>query len=170
MQDYFEVGEITTTHGLKGEVKDFVTSDDPKRFERLKDVYRLDKGTEQALEIESVRYVKNVSLVKFRGLDRIEDVQNMRGCKLYIRRGMADPLSEGEYYISDLYDCPVYLEDGSLFGVVADVIRTGANDVLDVRREGKPAVLIPVIRDCIIAMQPAEQKIVIHLIKGLVEE
>lgn len=170
MQEYFEVGQITTTHGLKGEVKVFVTSDDPKRFESLDHVFMKDKGRETVLEIESVRYVKNVSLVKFKGLDRIEDVQTMRGVKLYITRDMADPLQEGEYYVSDLYDCQVYLEDGSDFGVVSDVIRTGANDVIVVKRQSLADALIPVIKDCIVEMKPTEQKIVIHLLKGLIEE
>lgn len=170
MRDYFEVGQITTTHGLKGEVKVFVTSDDPRRFEDLETVFTLVKGERRVLEIEGVRYVKNVSLLKFKGLDRIEDVQGMRGQSLYIDRSQAEPLKEGEYFLSDLYDCKVYLEDGSLFGEVKEVLRTGANDVLIVKRPGKPEALLPVIDECVLEIKPEEERIVVRLMKGLVEE
>ncbi|MDO4479080.1 MAG: ribosome maturation factor RimM [Lachnospiraceae bacterium] len=170
MRDYFEVGIITTTHGLKGEVKVQVISDDPYRLEYLDSVFITVKGVRRDLVLENIRYFKNQAIVKFEDLDRIEDVEGLRGVKLCIDRDQAEPLEEGEYYRSDLYDCHVYLEDGASFGIVSDVIETGANDVLVIKREGKKEVLVPVIKDCMVEIAPAEDRIVIHLIKGLLSE
>ncbi|MBQ0058864.1 MAG: ribosome maturation factor RimM [Lachnospiraceae bacterium] len=170
MQDYFLVGIITTTHGLKGEVKVNVTSDDPNRFDTLDHVYFLEKGQYRLMEIENVRRGKNTPLLKFKGLDRIEDVQGLRGMEMYIERAEAGELEEDEYFLSDLYGCHVYLEDESELGIVTEVIRTGANDVLVVQRRGLKDALIPVIKDCVIAMDPAQERIVIRPLKGLLEE
>jgi len=170
MRDYFEVGLITTTHGLKGEVKVFVISDDPKRLESLDSVFIMRKGERTRLDIESVRYFKNQAIVKFRQCDTIDDVMKLRGEHLYIDRSEAEPLEEGEYYLSDLIGCTACLEDGSLFGEVRDVLQTGANDVLVVARNGRKDALIPVIKDCIVKLAPEEKMIVIHLIEGLVTE
>ena len=169
MQEYFEVGVITTTHGLKGEVKVFVTSDDPFRFDSLEEVFYLEKGERKTLEIQSVRYFKNLAIVKFRGLDRIEDVEKLRGIPLNIDREAAEPLEEGEYYVGDLYGCKVLLEDGTEFGTVSEVIRTGANDVLVVKRLMEKDALLPVIRDCVTDMDLEKGIITVHIMKGLLD-
>ncbi len=170
MRDYFEVGVITTTHGLKGEVKVQVLSDDPYRLEDLESVFIRVKGVRQDLVLENIRYFKNQAIVKFEGLDKIEDVQGLRGVKLCIDRDQAEPLEEGEYYRADLFGCTVYLEDGTEFGSVSDVIETGANDVIVVKKEDSKDILIPVIKDCMISINPEENRIVVHLLKGLLPE
>ena len=77
MEDFFNVGIITSTHGLRGEVKVYPTTDDVKRFKRLKKV-TLDTGRAQTsgteLEIESVKFFKQFAILKFKGIDSIEDV------------------------------------------------------------------------------------------------
>ena len=170
MRDYFEVGIITTTHGLKGEVKVQVLSDDPYRLEELETVFVTVKGARKDLVPENIRYFKNQAIVKFKGLDRIEDVEAMRGLKLCIDRNQTEPLDEGEYYRADLYDCIVYLEDETVLGRVSDVIETGANDVLVVRTKENKEVLIPVIKACMVSMKPEENRLVVRLIKGLMPE
>lgn len=170
MRDYFEVGVITTTHGLKGEVKVLVLSDNPYRLEELENVFVVAGGVRRDLALEDIRYFKNQAIVKFNGLDCIEDVEGFRGLKLCIDRNQAEPLEDGEYYRSDLYDCRVFLEDGSLLGIVSEVIETGANDVLVVRRKEAPEVLIPVIKDCMLAIEPENNRIVVRLLKGLLPE
>lgn len=170
MRDYFEVGVITTTHGLKGEVKVLVLSDNPYRLEELENVFVVVRGVRRDLVLEDIRYFKNQAIVKFNGLDRIEDVEGFRGLKLCIDRNQAEPLEDGEYYRSDLYECRVFLEDGSLLGIVSEVIETGANDVLVVRRKEAPEVLIPVIKECMVAIEPENNRIVVRLLKGLMPE
>ena len=107
MLEKLQVGVIASMHGLKGEVNVFPTTDDANRFTKLKSVFIEEKGIRRDLEIESVRYFKGRPIVKFKGLDRIEDVQKMKSAPLLIDRKDAVPLAPGEYFIGDLVGCTV---------------------------------------------------------------
>ena len=158
---------ITTTHGIRGEVKVFPTTDDPRRFEELPSIL-LDTGKELCeLEIQRVKYFKQFVILKFRDVDDINEIEPYKGKSLYVTRDMAVPLEENEYYIADLIGMDVFLEDGSLFGRIKDVLETGANDVYIVQTQEKE-VLIPAIKDCILQVDVESNKMVIHLMKGLV--
>ena len=75
MEDLLQVGVITTTHGVRGEVKVFPTTDDPARFKKLKNVV-LDTGKEMIdLEVAGVKFFKNMVIVKFKGIDNINEVK-----------------------------------------------------------------------------------------------
>jgi 16S rRNA processing protein RimM len=164
MLDMIQVGAISSTHGLKGEVYIYLTSDDPYRFDNLKEVL-LDQGSvKRPLIIEYVKYFKGRPIVKFKGLDKIEDVQKLRGCPLVVKREDAIPLEEGEYFIGDLIGCTVYLEDGMVLGELVDVLRTGANDVYVVRKSDGKEILIPVIPECVLEKNPENLRIVVHLL------
>ena len=164
MLDMIQVGAISSTHGLKGEVYIYLTSDDPYRFDNLKEVL-MDTGSSiRPLSIEYVKYFKGRPIVKFKGLDSIEDVQKLRGCPLVVKREDALPLAEGEYFIGDLIGCTVYLEDGTLLGELTDVLKTGANDVYVVRKPGGRDILIPVIPECVLEKDPEHLRIVVHLL------
>ena len=116
MEDRFQVGVITTTHGVRGEVKVFPTTDDVKRFKRLKKVI-LDTGKEEKiLEVEGARFMKNLVLLKFKGYDSINDIEKYKGCSLYVTREDAVRLRKDEYFVADLIGMEVFLEDGSAFG------------------------------------------------------
>ena len=129
MEQKLQVGIITATHGLKGEVKVYPTTDDPGRFRRLKKVI-LDNGKVSVdLEIESVKYFKQFVILKFKGLDDIEQVEKYRKASLYVTRDNAVRLKKDEFFIADLIDMKVVNEDGSPLGTLRDFITTGANDV-----------------------------------------
>jgi 16S rRNA processing protein RimM len=164
MLDMIQVGAISSTHGLKGEVYIYLTSDDPYRFDNLKEVL-LDLGSsKRPLSVEYVKYFKGRPIVKFKEFNSIEDVQKLRGCPLVVKREDALPLEEGEYFIGDLIGCTVYLDDGSTLGELTDVLRTGANDVYVVRKNDGSEVLIPVIPDCVLEKDPEHLRIVVHLL------
>ena len=149
MEDLLQVGVITTTHGLRGEVKVFPTTDDAHRFDHLKSVL-LDTGKELCeLDIERVKYFKQYVILKFKDVDNINDIEPYKGKSLYVTREFAVPLKENEYYIADLIGMEVYLENGECFGTLMDVMETGANDVYVVHLEAGKEVLIPAIKDCI---------------------
>ncbi|MBR1742956.1 MAG: ribosome maturation factor RimM [Lachnospiraceae bacterium] len=168
-EDFFRVGAIANTHGVRGEVKVFPTTDDPKRFDFLKQVF-LDTGREKTeLEVEKVRYFKNLVIVKFKGIDNINDIEKYKGCDLYVTRENAVPLEEGEYYLADIMDAEIFTEDGEKFGVLKDVLETGANLVYVVEHEGEE-VLLPVIPQCVKSVDVEEKKIVVHILPGLLEE
>lgn len=168
MEDFFRVGVIANTHGIRGEVKIFPTTDDVKRFDYLKEAY-IDAGKEKIkVEVSNVRYFKNLVIVKFKGIDNINDIERYKGKDLLVTRENALPLEEGEYYLADIIGANVYTEDGNLFGSLEDVIETGANLVYSVQHEGKE-VLLPVIDDCVKEVNVEEKKVIIHIMKGLLD-
>ena len=167
MEDLLKVGVITTTHGIRGEVKVYPTTD-ADRFLDLEYVL-LDTGREKRkLEIENVKYFKNLVILKFRGIDNINDIERYKGKDLLVTRENALPLEEGEYYLADIIGANVYTEDGNLFGSLEDVIETGANLVYSVQHEGKE-VLLPVIDDCVKEVNVEEKKVIVHIMKGLLD-
>lgn len=167
MEQFLQVGVITTTHGLKGEVKVYPTTDYPERFEEIKEVL-LDTGrTKMPLEIQSVRYFKNLVILKFKGINDINDIEKYKQCSLWVTRENATPLYEDEYYIADLIGCTVYLEDDTEFGELIQVIETGANDVYVIKMTDGKEVLIPAIKDCILDVDIEAQEMTIHLMDGL---
>ncbi len=113
MTDRFQTGVITGTHGLRGEVKVFPTTEDPARFLDLKEVILQMPGQERRLKIRSVKFFKKFVILGFEGMNRIEDVEKLRGCPLLVERKDAIPLEEGEYYVADLIGLSVRTEDGN---------------------------------------------------------
>ena len=160
---------ISSTHGIRGEVKVFPTTDDPGRFKKLKHVI-LDTGKEQKnLEITGVKFFKQFVILKFKGIDNINDIEKYKGKSLYVTRENAVRLKKDEYFIADLVDMQVFLEDGTPFGVLTDVMKTGANDVYCIQTQEHGEVLIPAIGECILDVDVEGQKMTIHLTPGLVE-
>ncbi|WP_321024002.1 ribosome maturation factor RimM [Eisenbergiella porci] len=171
MEQKLQVGIITATHGLKGEVKVYPTTDDPGRFRRLKKVI-LDNGKVSVdLEIESVKYFKQFVILKFKGLDDIEQVEKYRKASLYVTRDNAVRLKKDEFFIADLIDMKVVNEDGSPLGTLRDVITTGANDVYEVALDEGGTVLIPAIKECILDVDVDVENAVmrVHLLEGLLD-
>lgn len=167
MEQYLQVGIISSTHGIRGEVKVFPTTDDPARFKVLKNVI-LDTGKEQIpMEIQGVKFFKQFVIVKFKGIGNINDIEKYKGKSLLVTRENASPLEEDEYYIADLIGMTVFTEDGE-FGVLKDVIETGANEVYVVDSKEHGEVLIPAIHDCILDVNVEEQTMKVHLLDGLI--
>ena len=169
MEDRFQVGVITTTHGVRGEVKVFPTTDDSKRFRKLKEVI-LDTGKEEkVLEVEGVKFFKNLVILKFRDYDNINDIEKYKGGSLYVTRANAVRLKRDEYFVADLIGMDVFLEDGQPFGTLKDVMETGANDVYVIEMSDGREVLVPAIKDCIRKVEPEAGRMEIHLLPGLLD-
>lgn len=167
MDNYLRVGVITTTHGIRGEVKVFPTTDDPGRFKDLKKLF-LDTGKELLpLELEGVKFFKQMVILKFKGIDNINDIEKYRGKDLLIHREDAVALEEGEYFIFDLIDSTVYTEDGKELGTLTEILTTTANDVYVVNTSAGKELLIPSIKECILDIDVTNKKIVVHLLDGL---
>lgn len=167
MEDLLKVGVITTTHGVRGEVKVFPTTDEAERFLEIDYVF-LDTGRElKKLEIQNVKFFKNLAILKFKGIDNINDIEMYKGRDLWIPREEGQELEEGEYYIADLIGMDVVLEDGTAFGTLKDVMETGANDVYVIGTKDRGEVLLPAIRECILDVNVEESVMTVHLMKGL---
>ena len=167
MEEFLQVGAIANTHGIAGEVKVFPTTDDPERFKTLKHVL-LDTGREKKpLEIQGVKFFKQFVILKFKGIDNINDIEKYKGRDLWIPREEAQELDEDEYYIADLLGMKVLLEDGSEFGTLKNVMETGANDVYIVDSVEHGEVLLPAIKECILDVDIETNTMTVHLMKGL---
>lgn len=169
MEELLKVGVITTTHGVRGEVKVFPTTDDAERFLDL-DYVLLDTGRDlRRLTIEHVKFFKNLAILKFEEINNINDIEMYKGKDLWIPREEGQELGEDEYYIADLLGMKVILEDGTEFGILKDVMETGANDVYIVQTKDGKEVLLPAIGDCILDVNPEEETMTVHIMKGLLE-
>lgn len=173
METRFRIGEIANTHGIKGEVKVYPTTDDRNRFKKLKKC-TLDTGKEQIeLNVAGCKFVKNMVVLKFKEYDDINQIERYKHCGLYVDREDAVKLEKDEYYIADLIGMQVLNEDDTELGNLKDVIQTGANDVYivtlsDPKTEQKE-VLIPAIKQCILDMDVENAVMKVHLLEGLIE-
>lgn len=169
MEDLLQVGIITSTHGVRGEVKVYPTTDDPRRFRRLKEVV-LDTGREKLnLEIEGVKFFKQFVILKFKGLDNINDIEKYRQKSLYVTRKNAVRLQKDEYFIADLIGLKVQDEGGKELGTVKDVIETGANDVYEVEMADGKSLLLPAIKQCILNVDVENGTMQVHVLEGLLD-
>lgn len=167
MEEMLQVGIISSTHGLKGEVKVYPTTDDMMRFKKLSHVI-LDTGTTQlSLEVQHVKFFKQFVILKFQGIDHIEEIESYKGKRLLVKREDAVALEKDEYFVADMIGMRVYLDDQSEFGILKDIMETGANDVYVVESKEHGEVLIPAIKECILSVDVEKQHIVIHLMDGL---
>ena len=169
MEDFFQVGIITSTHGVRGEIKVFPTTDDARRFKRLKEVI-VDTGKEQiTMEIEGVKFFKQFVILKFKGIDSINDVEKYRKSSLWVPRKNAVRLSRDEYFVAALMGLRVPDEDGSEIGVLRDVMETGANDVYIIDLDDGRELLLPAIRQCVLEVDVEAGFIKIHILEGLLD-
>lgn len=169
MEDFFQIGIITSTHGVHGEVKVFPTTDDPRRFKKLKEVF-VDTGRERvALEIEGVKFFKQFVIVKFKGIDTLNDVERYRKASLFVSRENAVRLRKDEYFIADLCGLAVQNEFGEPLGVLKEVLETGANDVYVISLTDGRELLLPAIKQCILEVSIEEGYMKVHVLDGLLD-
>lgn len=169
MEDMLRVGVFANTHGIRGEIKVFPTTDDVTRFKKLKTLY-LDKGTElMKLEVSSVRFFKNMVIMKFKGIDNINDIEKYKGKDLLIERKQAVPLQKNEYFICDIIGSNVVTEKGEEVGTLKEVLQTGANDVYVVKTKEGKEVLFPVIDECVLDINTEEKVVTVRLMPGIMD-
>ena len=169
MEQFLRVGVISSTHGIRGEVKVYPTTDDPERFLDLDEVI-LDTGREhKILEIEGVKFFKNQVILKFKGYDNINDIEKYLKKDLLVDREHAVELGENENFIADLIDMEVVTDEGKVLGTLTDVIETGANDVYAVKTPEGKEILLPAIRDCILDVDVDEKRMTVHVMEGLLD-
>lgn len=168
MEQYLQVGIISSTHGVHGEVKVFPTTDDVNRFKKLKEaLLRLPSGEQLPLKIVSVKFFKQFAILKFEGYDSINDIEKYRGLSLYVSRENAVRLAKDEYYIADLIGMRVVDEEGQELGELTDVMETGANDVYVIAKPDGSELLLPAISQCILHVDVEEGFMRVHVLEGL---
>lgn len=169
MEKYLRVGVISNTHGVRGEVKVYPTTDDIKRFDYLKEAI-IDTGKEYInVDVSGVKYFKNMVILKFQQFDNIDMVIPYKGMDLLVTRENAIPLGEGEHFIIDLIGCKVITDEGEELGELTDVLQTGANGVYVVKMANGKEVLLPVIEQCVLEKDIENKVIKVHMMKGLLD-
>ena len=149
MEDMLRVGVITSTHGIRGEVKVFPTTDDPLRFKKLKKCVIDGKREQVAVTVSSVKFFKQFVILKFKEFDDINDIE--------------------KYTICDLIGLDVITDEGKHLGVLKDVLETGANNVYEVEADNGESYLIPVIDQCILDHDLDKKTITVHILPGLLD-
>lgn len=168
MEDMLRVGVISSTHGVRGEVKVFPTTDDAKRFKKLKNVVLDSKPEPMTLNIESVKFFKNMVILKFKEFNNINEIEKYKGKDLLIHREQAVKLGPDENFIADLIGLSVVTDQGEAFGVLKDVLKTGANDVYVIQGKDKE-YLFPAIKECIRKVDLESGTVTVHIMDGLLD-
>lgn len=168
MIEYLKIGQIVNTHGVKGEVKVYPLTDNVRRFSKLSFVFMLGKdGQYEKVEIEGVKYFKEMPLLKLKNVDDMDAAMKFRNQYLYVDRENAVKLPKDTYFITDLIGLDVITEDGNRLGELINVFSTGSNDVYEVKREEGKNVLLPAIGDVILEVNIEEGFIKVRLMEGL---
>lgn len=168
MEKYFKIGVVTGTHGIKGTFKVFPTTEDPKKFEKLKTVILEHNNKHEVVHVQKVAYSKKLVLLTVKEINDINVAELYKQDRILIPKEDAVPLEEDEYYVGDLYGLNVFTDDGEDLGELVHIYETGANDVYAVKKpEDKKELLIPAIKNCILSVDIKGGKMVVHLLEGL---
>ena len=168
MQEYFEIGQIVNTFGIKGEVKVNPFTDDMERFEELNSIYVVKNKQLIEYEIEHVKYQKNMIILKLKNVEDMNTAEKLKGCYIRIHRKDARKLPEGTYFIADIIGSQVITDDGKILGIVDDIYNTGAKDIFVVKDEFGKQILLPHIEEVILNIDVEKQIVTVHLLEGLV--
>lgn len=142
MQQYLEVGKVTNTHGIMGEVRVQPWADSPEFLCQFKTLY-VDQ-THWPIQVERARVHKNMVIVKFQGITDVPGAIAMRNAVLYIDRADAK-LPEGSFFLADLYGLEVRdAQTGQVLGHIAEILTLPANNVYVVRG-GEREMMIPAV-------------------------
>ena len=162
-KDYLKIGVVTSTHGVHGEVKVFPTTDEPKRFKKLKTVTLYKNGKEKTVTVKSVKFFKNQVILGFEEIDDMDSAYELRTSEIRIPRSEGIALGDGEYFIG----MKVSDDTGRDLGKVNDIITTAANDVYEVKTPEGKTIMIPAIHECILSVDTEAGEMKVHLLPGL---
>ena len=162
--DYMVIARVLAPWGVRGEVKATILTDFPNRFSLLETVYL---GEElEPIQLERFRLHNRYIVFKFRGLDRREAVEGLRGKLVQIKEAEAMPLEEGTYYIHQIIGLEVWTEDNEYLGIIDDVLFTGSNEVYLVKNR-EDEILIPAIAQVVQEVDLEAGRLSVHLLEGL---
>ncbi|WP_226034967.1 ribosome maturation factor RimM [Aquibacillus saliphilus] len=169
--NFFNVGKIVNTHGIKGEVKVVRITDFDERFQKGKQLYWVDKDGNNLtpLTVAGHRIHKNFDLLYFESYNSINDVEPLKEGMLKINEESLTDLDDGEYYYHEIIGCSVQTTSGEVLGSVKEILSPGANDVWVVERPKQKDLLIPYIADVVKQINVEENRIVIEPLEGLLD-
>ncbi len=173
MTEWFQVGKIVNTHGIRGEVRVISQTDFPdERFEEGNELFIApsSEGPRTRVIVQSHRQHKTFDLLVFEGFFNVNDVEKFKGQNLYVTEDQQGELEENEFYYHEIIGCEVETEEGKPLGKIKDILATGANDVWVIQRKGKKDLLIPYIEQVVKSVNIEEKQVVIHPMEGLIDD
>jgi len=168
--EWYNVGKIVNTHGIRGEVRVISQTDFPEERYVVGEqiaLFKKDSKKPLRLTIASARAHKNFILLTFEGYPNINDVEDFRDGILKVSEKQLSELADDEYYYHEIIGCTVFDEEGTEIGQVKEIFETGANDVWTLKGVNGKDQYIPVIDDVIKEIDVEEKKIIIHVMDGL---
>lgn len=165
MKEFINIGIITNTHGIKGELKIKPLTDNKERYKYLEYFYI--ENNNEKIFIEKVWFKKDLVVVKLKDYNNINDVLHFKSKYVSITSDMLVKLPDDSYFIFDLIDITVYTKNGKELGKIKEVLQPGGNDVY-VIKDNKREILIPAVKEIIIEVNIPDKKMIIDPIEGMV--
>ena len=166
-----KVGKIVNTHSLKGEVKVISSTDfEEERFKKGSKLL-ITRGNQLTREVvvQSYRNHKNFLLVKFEGIDSVEEAEKLKNLQIKINSDEVGELEENEFYFHQIIGCEVFDENDRNLGEIIDILTPGANDVWVIKGENGKEILIPYIEDVVKKIDITSKKVNIEVMEGLID-
>ena len=166
-----KVGKIVNTHSLKGEVKVISSTDfEEERFKKGSKLL-ITRGNQLIREVvvQSYRNHKNFLLVKFEGIDSVEEAEKLKNLQIKIDLDEVGELEENEFYFHQIIGCEVFDENDKNLGEIIDILTPGANDVWVIKGENGKEILIPYIEDVVKKIDITSKKVNIEVMEGLID-
>lgn len=170
LNNYISVGKILNFHGIQGEAKVGFSKNQVDFFKKLNKVFIKKDSDYTEFEISNVRFNKTFALIKFKGINSINDLIPYKGCLIFVEESfIRENLEDDEFLIDELTGSDVLDPEGNNIGVVVGVSNNGANDLISVKSKTKKISLVPFVKELVPSVDIKNKKIVVNNIAGLIE-
>lgn len=167
---YISVGKILNFHGIQGEAKIGFSKNQQDFLKKLKSVFVKSDSEYIKLEVTSIRFNKTFALMKFKGVNSINDLMPYKGCLIFVEETtIRENLGEDEFLIDELTGLDVIDSDENIIGVVVGVSNNGVNDLISVKSKTKKISLVPFVKELVPKVDIKNKKITVNNIEGLIE-
>lgn len=170
MYEELQIGKIVNIQGIRGEVRVIPLTDNPERFKKLEWVYVDKNGVKDKYYLEGVKYLKNLVVLKFQGVDAPEAAEALRDAFLLVDRKNAVKLPKDSFFVCDLIGLEVIDENGRLLGKLYNVLQTGSNDVYAIKNESGGEILLPALKSVVREISLEEGRMRVIVPKGLLDD
>lgn len=168
--EFLVIGEVLRPHGVRGEVRMRVLTDNREQLPQLTYVYLAESAADKQkrkIALQGLRFNKAYALLSLAGCHGRNDAEQLRGKLVMIDKDQAAPLEEGQYYLFQLFGMRV-IADGAELGCIKEVLQTGANDVYIVASDRYGELLIPAHEETISSIDFDEKVVTMNLPEGLI--
>lgn len=166
-QEFIIIAKVVSTQGNKGEVSVFPLTDSMERFKNLSAVFLKNNHQQAILNIEKIRIKKDKVILKFKGIESLQEANTLVGTFLEVERKNAVKLPKNAYFIFEIIGLEVYTENNVFLGKVENVFSTGSNDIYIVKDKKKKDLFVPAIHDVIKEINLEKKRMTIKMVDGL---